>query len=134
MEIRYLEPKHTPQPWNLLTEGDEDTCIVRTVIKPGGARNLSEVALVTTGSFSDEVEAANAQLITMCPELLKKAQEHYLYLLRYMPDSLRNTAEGQATLADARNTISDASGYSAQEVQEYFEAQASKFNWPRGEN
>lgn len=67
--------KHTPGPWKLLTEGDEDTCIVRTVMGPGNQpRNLSEVALVTTGSYPDDVEEANARLIAAAPDLLEALQ------------------------------------------------------------
>lgn len=62
---------HTPGPWELKIEGSEEDCIVRTVVQSGnGERNLSEVALVTTGSMTDEVEHANAKLISAAPELL----------------------------------------------------------------
>lgn len=38
-------------------------------------RNLSEVALITTGSYSDEVEEANVKLIAAAPELLFQVQQ-----------------------------------------------------------
>lgn len=65
-----MKTQHTPGPWKLLTEGDEDTFIVRTIVIEGKSRNLSEVAFITTGSMSDDVEEANAKLIAAAPELL----------------------------------------------------------------
>lgn len=62
--------KHTPGPWKLLTEGEDDDFTTRTIIIDGPPRNLSEVCIVTTGSFSDDVEAANARLISAAPQLL----------------------------------------------------------------
>lgn len=59
-----------PTPWTILQEGTEDDCIIRTIMASGNKpRNLSEVAIVTTGSFTDEVEAANAKLIAAAPDL-----------------------------------------------------------------
>jgi hypothetical protein len=67
---------HTPAPWSLLVEGDEDSCIVRTVMGTGNRpRNLSEVALITTGSYSDEVEDANAKLIAASPTMYAYIQK-----------------------------------------------------------
>lgn len=63
---------HVLGPWKILEEGDD--FITRTIIidhvKPT-PRNLSEVCIVTTGSFSDEVEEANAHLIAAAPDLLE---------------------------------------------------------------
>lgn len=53
---------HACTPWKLITEGDNDFT-TRTIVIEGRPRNLSEVALITTGSFSDEVEEANAAFI-----------------------------------------------------------------------
>ena len=45
---------HTPTPWRLIVERD----ISRTVISPV---NSNEICLFSTGSFSDDVEQANAE-------------------------------------------------------------------------
>lgn len=68
-----MEKLHiAPTPWTILQEGTEDDCITRTIIASGNRpRNLSEVALVTTGSFTDEVEADNAKLIAAAPDLFQ---------------------------------------------------------------
>jgi hypothetical protein len=66
-----MKTKHTPGPWHVLVENDEDVFTTRTIISDlYRSRNLSEVALCTTGSFCDDVEAANAKLIAAAPELL----------------------------------------------------------------
>jgi hypothetical protein len=62
--------KHTPGPWKLLTEGEDNDFTTRTIIIDGPPRNLSEVCIVTTGSFTDETEEANAKLIAAAPDLL----------------------------------------------------------------
>lgn len=61
------QTKHTPGPWKIVTNGSDEDCIVRT-INSNGPTNLSEVCIVTTGSFSDEVELANAEFIASAPE------------------------------------------------------------------
>lgn len=81
---------HTPGPWRLLIEGTEDDCIIRTIMGPDPMRprNLSEVALVTTGSYPDDVEAANARLIAAALELLE-ALEHALIVIDRLSDEYR---------------------------------------------
>jgi hypothetical protein len=70
----YNDMNHTLGPWKLLSEGDEDFT-TRTIIIDGPPRNLREVCIVTTGSFTDDVEKANAQLISVAPELLEALEE-----------------------------------------------------------
>ena len=65
---------HTPGPWKVKTEGSEDNCIMRTIIGQR-SRGGNEVAIVTTGSYDDETECANAGLIAAAPELLKALRE-----------------------------------------------------------
>lgn len=81
----------TPGPWKLLIEGDEDDCIIRTIIKEGKPRNLSEVAIVTTGSFTDDIEAANALLISKAPDMLA--------LLTEMKEAMETIAEYNKNLS-----------------------------------
>lgn len=66
--------KHTSGPWRVKTSGSEDDFVTRSVHgarSPGG----DEVAFVTTGSYNDDVEAANARLIAAAPELLAALSE-----------------------------------------------------------
>jgi hypothetical protein len=58
--------KHTPGPWRIYTDRDEDSTI-RTILGPNDRR---EVAIVTTGGFDDATERANAQLIAAAPRML----------------------------------------------------------------
>lgn len=56
--------KHAITPYKLVVEGDEESMIMRTIIaEKSGARNLSEVCLLTTGSYNDVVEQANGEFI-----------------------------------------------------------------------
>ena len=59
--------KHTPGPWTVDTQGSDDDFVIRSVQgkNMGGG---TEVAIVTTGSYSDTVEEANARLIAAAPE------------------------------------------------------------------
>lgn len=62
--------KHAPEPWKFLVEGDDDF-ITRTIVSSiNTPRNLNEVALLTTGSFSDDVENANGERIVECVNAL----------------------------------------------------------------
>jgi hypothetical protein len=90
-----MKTTHTPAPWKLLIEGSEDDCIIRTIIIEGRPRNLSEIALVTTGSFPDEIEEANAQLIAAAPDLLEALQVAIDSLDTGSPyyDEVRNTCQ-----------------------------------------
>lgn len=62
----------TPGPWTVNQAGpaDDEDFIFRAVIGPNMGGGI-EVAIVTTGSYSDDVEAANACLIAAAPELLE---------------------------------------------------------------
>ena len=51
----------TPRPWKLKTEQDQDF-ITRTVVGPNLGAG-TEVAIITTGSYEDRMESANAKLI-----------------------------------------------------------------------
>jgi hypothetical protein len=74
--------KHTPGPWHVFIEEDEDNeFITRTIMSSGNRdRNLSEVALMTTGSFDDDTEAANARLVACAPELLTACESAFLLI------------------------------------------------------
>lgn len=66
------QAKHTPGPWILDEYGPEFTMrTVRGKSLGGG----TEVAIITTGSYSDEVEEANARLIAAAPELLEACKQ-----------------------------------------------------------
>lgn len=84
-----MNTNHTPGPWTILTEGSEDDCIVRTVMgSRKAARHMNEVACITTGSFDDQTEQANAKLIAAAPELLEVAQEFDKYIESF-PDLIK---------------------------------------------
>lgn len=67
---------HTPGPWKVKTQGSSDDCIVRTVTGPRGGGG-DEVAIVTTGSYDDSTESANALLIAAALELLAACKMAY---------------------------------------------------------
>lgn len=73
--------KHTPGPWSVESQGDpydDEDMVTRTVIGKdmGGGR---EVAIVTTGSYDDETEEANARLIAAAPAMCDALREIFAY-------------------------------------------------------
>jgi len=60
--------KFTREPWKIVNQGDESTpvLVVTGPKSPGG----NEICIVTTGSYDDETDRANARLIAAAPGLL----------------------------------------------------------------
>lgn len=102
---------YTPGSWRVLTEGDGyDEMTMRTILScENKPRNLSEIALVTTGSYPDEVEEANAQLIALAPTLY----EQYFKMLEVLKKSLIQLEHDdvyRGLQEDIRQTIKEAEG------------------------
>lgn len=63
--------KHTAEPWKVFID-ETDDFTTRTIgsglmVRP---KNLNEIAIMTTGSFTDEVEQENAERIVKCVNAL----------------------------------------------------------------
>ncbi len=85
--------KHAITPYKLVVEGDEESMIIRTIIaEKSGARNLSEVCLLTTGSYNDAVEQANGEFIVKACNL----HDEMLALLKTSLDKVEELVTAKA--------------------------------------
>lgn len=69
-----MKTQHTPGPWILNVDQDDDFTMRTILSSEKKVNHHKEVAIVTTGSYPDEIEHANALLIAAAPELLQELE------------------------------------------------------------
>src|SRR5882724_3994416 len=80
-----MTTKHTPGPWSLRIELDEDSCMGKSIFTIHEQKEGDILGICTLNNYqkNDEVLEANARLIAAAPELLEacKAQHEAIDIL-----------------------------------------------------